>query len=293
MDATPELQRKRAYSSAESFFLHFQQAAVDLQDQIDRLQHQTTLGGERADAMDHCRASIARLSDAVQAHSAMMPARDRETYAKAIRALFQRLDTVQVSLDPRPRFSFSSGLAFAAKAKARPELSSVNGVEANGTAPNRRGERIVPPEKASSVTLSNLTRCVVDFRSSSQRISSLMLSHLDRCLVLTGNVDGPVHLTNVRESVILCQARQWRMHDSKDTRVYLHVSSRPIIEDCRSITFAPLPGDGTNMWNQVDDFKWLKTETNPNWNVGDAELPDGTKAELGVDEALRKAGVPE
>jgi len=51
--------------------------------------------------------------------------------------------------------------------------------------------------------------------------------------------------------------------------------SRPIIEDCTGIRFAPIPvqfarasfGEAKNMFDQVDDFKWLRAEHSPNWNV--------------------------
>lgn len=65
------------------------------------------------------------------------------------------------------------------------------------------------------------------------------------------------------------------MHGSRNVDVYLHASSRPIIEDCVHVRFAPLPGffssedwDGMgNMWDQIDDFGWLKVEPSPNLRV--------------------------
>lgn len=66
------------------------------------------------------------------------------------------------------------------------------------------------------------------------------------------------------------------MHDAKNVDVYLLCPSRPIIEDCTNIRFAPLEVEGLggtwevveqNMWDQVDDFKWLKSEHSPNWEV--------------------------
>lgn len=64
------------------------------------------------------------------------------------------------------------------------------------------------------------------------------------------------------------------MHDAKNVDVYLLCSSRPIIEDCSDVRFAPLEVDAggewesvKNLWDQVDDFKWLKSEHSPNWEV--------------------------
>jgi tubulin-specific chaperone C len=55
-----------------------------------------------------------------------------------------------------------------------------------------------------------------------------------------------------------------------------------------------------NQWDQVDDFKWLKTEPSPNWTTmaeGDrisdeiwkTAVPGGPG--LGTDDVLRKVGI--
>ena len=107
------------------------------------------------------------------------------------------------------------------------------------------------------------------------------------------------------------------MHHCSNVSVYLHCSSRPIIEDCTGIRFAPLPDSyadllgpqkrkegeatpGRNQWDQVDDFKWLKSEKSPNWEVmkeGDKVLEDVWREVVpggpgwGVDDILRGVGV--
>jgi hypothetical protein len=75
--------------------------------------------------------------------------------------------------------------------------------------------------------------------------------------------------------VIVVASRQFRMHESKATDVYLHATGRPIIEDCTTVRFAPLPEtylkdddrEVTNQWQKVDDFKWLRAEPSPNWST--------------------------
>lgn len=68
------------------------------------------------------------------------------------------------------------------------------------------------------------------------------------------------------------------MHDSTNSIVYLFSPSRPIIEDSTGIKFAPFPTElvaklpshtvnTRNLWDQVDDFKWLRKEHSPNWEV--------------------------
>jgi len=71
--------------------------------------------------------------------------------------------------------------------------------------------------------------------------AGLMLQNIKNSLVVAGQVAGAAHITAVEDSVIAVTARQVRMHECKNVDVYLMCSSRPIIEDCRSVRFAPLP----------------------------------------------------
>lgn len=82
-------------------------------------------------------------------------------------------------------------------------------------------------------------------------------------------------------------SRQIRLHTSTRCDFYLHVHSRPIIEFCSELRFAPypvsfpsLPGEleeaglqpiaapsVAGMWREVDDFGWHKVQASPNWSV--------------------------
>ena len=59
---------------------------------------------------------------------------------------------------------------------------------------------------------------------------------------MCGQVNGPIHVTDVQGSVLVVTCRQFRMHECKNVDVYLSCSSRPIIEGCSGIRFARLPG---------------------------------------------------
>ena len=54
----------------------------------------------------------------------------------------------------------------------------------------------------------------------------------------------------------------------------------------------------TNQWDQVDDFKWLKSEPSPNWSVlpedkrlSEAVLTDIVGSDSEIDEILHKVGI--
>ena len=128
--------------------------------------------------------------------------------------------------------------------------------------------------------------------SAGHPFASLTLRDIHNSLIICGHVAGPIHITSMHDSVLVVATRQFRMHDSKSVDVYLQTASRPIIEDCEGIRFAPLPecyvtestAKAKNLWDQVDDFKWLKAEASPHWSV----LPE----EKRVDERVWKEVVP-
>jgi hypothetical protein len=106
--------------------------------------------------------------------------------------------------------------------------------------------------------------------------SALYLKNIKDSLIVCGQVAGAIHITNVENSVLVISCRQFRMHGSKRVDVYLHSASRPIIEDCEDVRFAPLPdafvtcglpSQAGNHWDQIDDFKWLKAEASPNFSL--------------------------
>ena len=117
------------------------------------------------------------------------------------------------------------------------------------------------------------------------------------------------------------------MHHSSNVDVYLHCTSRPIIEDCSGIRFAELPsayakmlgvankntehgsdgdvaesgdggvddveeaGKGENMYRHVDDFKWLKSDPSPNWSVLEEEDRVKDEVWMQVLDGQNRAGV--
>jgi tubulin-specific chaperone C len=92
--------------------------------------------------------------------------------------------------------------------------------------------------------LTNLRRCIVDMGAPAeegQPLAALVLKDIRQSLLICGSVAGSTHITRVSRSVIVVATRQFRMHECTDCIVYLHVNSKPIIEDCDRIQSAPLP----------------------------------------------------
>ncbi|KAI0006737.1 TBCC-domain-containing protein [Xylariaceae sp. FL0662B] len=181
---------------------------------------------------------------------------------------------------------------------------------------DQTGLHIMLPSTASRATssgsLTNLERCIVDMTvptSAGAPFAGLTLKNIKESLIIAGQVSGPVHITGLENSVVVVAAQQARIHECKNVDVYLHCTSHPIIEDCSGMRFAPLPEvyrakskiSGTNQWDQVDDFKWLKSEPSPNWSI----LPDEKRVSEDIwantvcgntsvktDDILRAVGIP-
>ncbi|KMQ94734.1 tubulin-specific chaperone c [Lasius niger] len=104
--------------------------------------------------------------------------------------------------------------------------------------------------------------------------NDILLSDLIQCTVRIYGTPSTLHMM--------------RLHSSTDCTIYLHVTSRAIIEDCTKIYVAPynwsyedqmshfnLAGldPKVNNWNCIDDFNWLSSEKHsPNWSILEPEL---------------------
>ena len=96
----------------------------------------------------------------------------------------------------------------------------------------------------SSGSLTDLRGCVVDMSratASGRSFAGLAIKNVTETLLICGKVNGATHITDVDKGVIVVSTRQFRMHECSDCLVYMHAGSKPIIEDCHGIEFAPLP----------------------------------------------------
>jgi len=330
----------------ERFYRYFQQEVTALQEQINQLEHLGIAGGERQDAIDHCLAGIAHLSNGVQDASSYIPAYDQRTYSQAVKALSEKLEEARSKFAPKSRFAFKTSqknhsaisltdaaqLAAAKRLRVpntKPGFESSNESSMATTPANLRtppgeidslgdlpsftknyneemsrssgpirkpsfsqastvtisghdGLHIILPSSASHATssgsLTKLKNCIVDMSvptANGAPFAGISLQNISNSLIIVGQVAGAAHITNVENSVIAVASRQVRIHNCKNVDIYLQSTGRPIIEDCKNIRFAPIPDcyalvsetAAPNLWDQVDDFKWLKTEHSPNWSI--------------------------
>ncbi|MCJ1477133.1 hypothetical protein MMC13_005804 [Lambiella insularis] len=215
-----------------------------------------------------------------------------------------------VKSNPEPRAVSQSPLA--AASSRTPTFASSKSVNISSHA----GLHIILPSSAahatSSGSLTSLRRCIVDMSvptAERQPFAGLTIKDVKQCLLVCGSVSGAAHITDVEGSVLVVTTRQFRMHDCRNCIIYLHSNTRPIIEGCHGVQFAQLPRpyanthpdmNSINQWDQVQDFKWLKSEPSPNWSILPEEhvvhdevwstiVPGGP--DLSPDDILKATGV--
>ncbi|XP_058185135.1 tubulin-folding cofactor C isoform X3 [Rhododendron vialii] len=128
-------------------------------------------------------------------------------------------------------------------------------------------------------SLTGLSSCEVRLTGC---LRALFVHKLRDCKVYVGPVFGSVLIEEVEGCVFVLASHQIRIHRARGSDFYLRVRSRPIIEDCSGVRFAPycLGYDGierdlkesnldeeTGNWANVDDFRWLKAAQSPNWSI--------------------------
>ncbi|VFV44913.1 tubulin-specific chaperone c-like [Lynx pardinus] len=204
-------------------------------------------------------------------------------------------------LQPKKRFAFKTrrkDAASAAKVDSAPGAPAAEGILASPPPLKEEGgigsswvfgfsnvESQVLEKRAEElhqrdVLLTELSKCTVRLYGNP---NTLRLAKARSCTVLCGPVSTSVFLEDCSDCVLAVACQQLRVHTTRDTRIFLQVTSRAIVEDCSGIQFAPytwsypgidkdFEGSGLdrskNNWNDVDDFNWLARDmASPNWSI--------------------------
>ncbi|XP_018604687.1 tubulin-specific chaperone C [Scleropages formosus] len=221
----------------------------------------------------------------------------------ALQRLQSSLDEKRQQVLPKKKFNFKARSAAATRTKGVPLPEKAGPLESK---PDAKGGADVGIQVVdgggnscgfSSAHAQVLTKDPEDIH---QR--DVLLTHLTGCTVKLLGTPATLHIKDVRDSEVLCgpvsgsvfvdrcsgctlafPCQQLRTHNTTDTRVYLHVTSRAIVEDCSGVSFAPFSWSyegmdahfeasgldrGKNNWDKVDDFNWLAADTpSPNWSI--------------------------
>ncbi|KAJ0015710.1 hypothetical protein NQD34_014000 [Periophthalmus magnuspinnatus] len=255
-------------------------------------------GAQRAEAvqvLEQATAKTARLQKFLNDSMLFLTQYDLRQAQSALQKLQTALNEAREEAMPKKKFAFRARTKATEKTPAQPPIPDTTTTDG---ASNKADEKIETEQcrfsnlSGESVTktaeeiqqrdvlLTHVKNCTVKLFGSP---STLHLKHIEDCQILCGPVSSSVFIDHCKNSTLVLPCQQLRTHNTTNTQVYLHVTSRAIIEDCTGVSFAPFtwsyPGlerdfvvsgldKSRNNWNDVDDFNWLAAGTpSPNWSV--------------------------
>ncbi|KAK7913758.1 hypothetical protein WMY93_013969 [Mugilogobius chulae] len=245
--------------------------------------------------LEQATAKTARLQKFLNDSMLFLTQYDLRQAQSALQKLQTSLNEAREEAMPKKRFAFRARTKAAEKTPAQPSSQDINTTDGGGSKQNVQKEadqcefsnlsdanvsKTAEEVEQRDVLMTHLKNCKVKLFGSP---STLHLKHIDNCEILCGPVSSSVFVDRCQNSVLAFPCQQLRTHNTTRTQVYLHVTSRAIVEDCSGVSFAPFawsyPGlerdfevagldRSRNNWSDVDDFNWLSTDTpSPNWTV--------------------------
>lgn len=208
-----------------------------------------------------------------------------KTCQNAINQLVSKSDETKTRILPKKKFGFKSKSA-APSIKPEHEKSEKSAEESTKKefiwTESQKSNQVLrySGDKVNhqDLTFKEMENCVIYING---HAGSLQMSKMKNCLVLCGAVSRSVFAESCENCTFAFACQQLRLHSSTACFIYILVTSRAIIEDCKNINFAPntysyenyeddikLAGlDGSiNNWQNVGDFNWLSADKpSPNW----------------------------
>lgn len=202
-----------------------------------------------------------------------------------INQLIARIDESRARLVPKKKFGFKNKSNAPSQMKSETKIDGVvkePAKEYEWTDAGRKNQVIeISSDQTNTkdLTFKDMENCVIIIKG---HAGSVQMSKIKNCLLLTGPIARSMFADDCENCTFSVTCQQLRLHSSKSCKIYLHVTSRAIIEDCSEILFAPTSytydGYGEDMeksglnvnvnnWEDIGDFNCLSAdEQSPNWN---------------------------
>ncbi|CAI8618943.1 unnamed protein product [Vicia faba] len=298
LDRLSKRQQSRSTTSTEpstdstsSFLSRFSQLKSSIESHLSDSQSLSSDPSQLKPHFDKISESISDLEKLVAQSSYFLPSYDVRSSLKTVSDLKRSLDCLSSELIPKKKFSFKNKAKASKKdqgsvlPESKPVRDSVQPSYVARDSPgfrNKTGEVLVGEFKESEIgefTISDLDSCEVRIIGC---IRALFIHRLKNCRVYVGPVTGSILIEEAEGCVFAIASHQIRIHGARRSDFYLRVRSRPIVEDCNGVRFAPyclsyrgieedLRGADldaeTGNWANVDDFRWLRAVQSPNWSI--------------------------
>ncbi|KAL8941659.1 MAG: hypothetical protein Q9216_002122 [Gyalolechia sp. 2 TL-2023] len=302
----------------------------ELREQVNGTKSNELDATARNTILTHCLTDVNDLKNEIGGQASQTTPHDQRTYDEVLKELNKQLQDVRSEIMPKRKFAFKPQ-ASTAPTNQSSGTSAPPFVESSSTLPLEESSKHLDPESVKTgtsqgdldeasalsnvhhglrtensfghadrgIVMTNSSQCVIKCAVPSPKLT---IDNVQSSVLLAGPINGATFVTGMIASVLVVACRQLRMHRCRDCVVYLRCSSRPIIEDCSNIQFAPFPEelvckrlfslpfdtkasltpnllkdmaplDGTisDQWDQVHDFNWLKAGHSPNWTILEPE----------------------
>ncbi|MCI03531.1 tubulin-folding cofactor C-like, partial [Trifolium medium] len=257
LDRLSKRQQSRSTSSTEpstestsSFLTRFSQLKSSIESHLSESQSISSDPSQLKPHFDKISESISDLEKLVAQSSYFLPSYDVRSSLKTVSDLKRNLENLSSELIPKKKFSFKNKASKKERDSVIPESKQSivpvrDSVKSSFTVRdspgfrNKTGEVLVGEFSESEVgefTISDLDSCEVRIIGC---VRALFVHRLKNCRVYVGPVTGSILIDGVEGCVFVIASHQIRIHGARGNDFYLRVRSRPIVEDCNGVRFAP------------------------------------------------------
>ncbi|KAK8941443.1 Tubulin-folding cofactor C [Platanthera zijinensis] len=307
-----------SFESIQSFLVLFGNAKRSVEGDLHQCR---ALAASNSDAksqikleLDRISAAISDMEKLVAEQSYFLPPYEVRSSLDVIGELKEMVESASAELAPRKKFSFKNKASSKMGTGVLAEMAVDNRVSnaaklhfVPSDSPGFRNKqnqvlvkRFRVSESEGEFSVTDLDSCDVYLKG---RLRALFIHRLKNCRIFTGPVLGSILMEEVTGCLFMLSSHQIRIHQARNCDFYLRVRSRPIVEDCSGVRFAPyrlfyqgidkdLSDSGleeeTGNWANVDDFRWLRALQSPNWSLISEEefldVQDVSELEEKIDE---------
>lgn len=289
-------QRQESIETSEAFLESFNKGKRDIVNQLNQITEKTPVF-ERAALFDSILQKISNIWKFISDSLSFLPNYDIRRAQEIVKEIRIQVYEKRETLMPKKKFTFKCRQRLTPSVKSQSATHSgddstkkeinVTQAASSATAANMVGfcdhfdETLILTDAECSgkdINISNINNCTLYMKGSP---SAVRFNKVMNSRIYCGPVSRSVFVNDCIDSELHLACQQLRIHTTINSKFYIHVTSKAIIEDCEELGFADYDfvyenrdrhfsvsglSRDTNNWKDVDDFNWLKLdEPSPNW----------------------------
>ena len=285
------LEKQDPIQNVTLFWKSFKELEIEIKDILEKVQEWKVGNEEKEvakipDGIHKALHLVACLREETATGSVFLSKHDVGQAQKAVTHWNDKMENVKHIVLPKKKFSFrSKNNNTVVKTIVPEEVPIVETIQEKPTYADLKNQVLIINEKdidgkeMNDLSFSNLDNCVVVIIAG---LYAIRADHLSNCRFYVGPIAGSILLHHCTACTFNVATRQIRIHTTHDCTFLLRTRSTPIIEDCSNVRFGPylVSYDGleaqlktaslendSDLWKNVKDFKWHKTQPSPNWRL--------------------------